>query len=277
MSEEKHKNHKKHEEHEHSEHTGKSETIQIKKDTFYNGTIVVLVVLLIISVVTSGFGFGSVGSATTNTAGGTANTGNTAQATKGGADLLKAIQDNPDLFPTLGPKDAKVTVTEFIDFQCPYCGMASGLVPWGDQVKGQYADLYGSAQKTKELAKQGKIRFVVGIMSFLGQESVYAAQAGLCANQQGKFFEMDDAIYAAQTQGENSGKFNKDKLEIIAQGISGLDQAKFKTCLENDKTLSLVQQSASLTSQFASGTPTFYVNNQQVSASWTAIQSAIGA
>ncbi len=114
-------------------------------------------------------------------------------------------------------------------------------------------------------------------MSFLGQESVYAAQAGLCANQQGKFFEMDDAIYAAQTQGENSGKFNKDKLEIIAQGISGLDQAKFKTCLENDKTLSLVQQSASLTSQFASGTPTFYVNNQQVSASWTAIQSAIGA
>jgi len=208
-------------------------------------------------------------------------TGQVAIANNGGvsagADLMKAIKDNPDLFPSIGPENAEITVTEFMDFQCPYCGIASGLIPWGDQYKAQYSDLYGSAQKTKELAKKGKIKFVVGIMSFLGQESVYAAQAGYCANEQGKFFEMEDLIYSAQTQGENTGKFNKDELEIVANNVKGLNQAEFKDCLENDKTLKLVQQSASLASQFASGTPTFYVGNQKVQASWTAIQSAAEA
>ena len=191
--------------------------------------------------------------------------------------LLKKISENPDLFPYIGPEDAEITVTEFIDFQCPFCGIASGKVPWGSQYQEKYGDLYGSAQKVKELAEQGKIRYVVGIMSFLGPESVYAAQAGYCANQQGKFFEIEDALYSAQTLGENSGKFNKDKLEIIAQDLGDLDQNKFKDCLENDETLELVQESSNLVSQFVSGTPTFYVNNKKVAASWSSIKSAIGA
>jgi len=243
-----------------------SDKIEIKKDTFFKGTIAVLGILLIISIFTGGFGFGA------NAGGGNAvvndNGGNAAQPVS-----MKVLEDT-SLYPALGPSDAKATVVEFIDFQCPFCGMASGLVPWIEQAKGQYGSLVDSAKNAKELAQQGKVRYVVVAMSFLGQESVYAAQAGLCANKQGKFFEMEDLIYSAQTQGENTGKFNKDKLEII---VKGLDQTKFKNCLENDETLGDVQKIASTASQFAQGTPTFYVNGQKVSASWSAIQSAINA
>jgi protein-disulfide isomerase len=252
-------------------------TVTLKKSDLWKYSTFLLVAILVIGGILVFMNKGnSVDTAPNAVAGDLENAGNSVIAA--GTDLLKTIQDNPDLFPAIGPDNTEITVTEFMDFQCPYCGIASGLVLWGDQAKIQYGDLYGSAQKTKELAKQGKIRFVAGIMSFLGQESVYAAQAGYCANQQGKFWEMHDAVYGASTSpGENDGRYNKDKLVIIAQGVGGLDQAKFKDCLENDKTLADAKKSAQITNQFAQGTPTFYVNNQQVQSSWPSIQSAIGA
>lgn len=261
-------------------------TITIKKDALWKYAFFILLAISVISFFVfankSGNNYNTGNAVNTGNAnaGGNgnaaANAGTTTGAATGPADL-SSITKNPALFPALGPENAQTTVVEFVDFQCPYCGIASGLVPWIDQVKTQYSDLAGVTQKIKDLAQQGKVRFSVVTMSFLGQESVYAAQAGLCANQQGKFFEMEDAIYGAQTQGENTGKFNKDKLEIIAGKVTGLDQTKFKDCLDNDKTLSDVQKVTSTASQFAQGTPTFYVNGKQVQASWSAIQSAIGA
>ena len=192
------------------------------------------------------------------------------------ADVNVFLNDN-SLYPSLGPKDATITVIEFSDFQCPFCAIASGLPSWISTAAAQYGDLLGAAQKIQNLAEQGKLKFVYVSMSFLGKESVYAAEAGLCANEQGKFFEMHDAIFAAHDSKENNGKYNKDKLEILAKGISGIDSVKFKTCLEEDKYLSAVQQIAQESSKFAQGTPTFYGNGKQVSASWTAIEREIGA
>ncbi|MBI4116630.1 thioredoxin domain-containing protein [Candidatus Pacearchaeota archaeon] len=184
--------------------------------------------------------------------------------------------NNPSLYPSLGPQDAETTVIEFSDFQCPFCAMASGLPLWISQYQSQYGDLLGAAKKVQDLAEQGKLKFVYVSMSFLGQESVYAAEAGLCANEQGKFWEMHDAIFTAQTQGENNGKFNKDKLEIIANSVSGIDKAKFKTCLESDKELSDVQKIAQESGSIVQGTPMFFVNGKQVQASWSAIEKEIG-
>ena len=192
-----------------------------------------------------------------------------------GADI-SVFLNNLSLYPSLGPKDAKTIVIEFSDFQCPFCAMASGLPSWTADYSSQYGDLIGAGQKIQNLAEQGKLRIVYVSMSFLGKESVYAAEAGLCANEQGKFFEMHDAIFAAHDSKENNGKYNKDKLEILAKKISGLDNAKFNTCLEEDKYLSAVQQIAQESSKFAQGTPTFYVNGKQISASWTAIEREIG-
>ena len=189
-------------------------------------------------------------------------------------DVSTFLSDT-SLYPSLGPEDAEVTVVEFSDFQCPFCAMASGLPSWTDDYESQYGDLIGSAEKIQEMAQQGKLRFIYVPMNFLGQESVYAAEAGLCANEQGKFWEMHDAIFSAHDSKENNGKYTKEKLEVIAQGIIGLDQNKFKTCLEDDKYLSDVQQIAQITSGI--GTPKFVVNGKDVQSSWAKLSEAIGA
>jgi len=246
------------------------ETITISKNDLWKYSTFLLIAVILIG---GFFIFINKNNSSGNSKAVVANTGSGATAK---ADL-STILNNPNLYPSLGPKNAKVTVIEFSDFQCPYCGMASGLVPWIAQYKNKYGNLIGSAGKVEQMAKDGKVRFVYVSMSFLGQESVYAAQAGLCANEQEKFFEMHDAIFAAQTQGEDTGKFAKDKLEIIAQNVNGLNQAKFKSCLESDKTLNAVKEVAGIASQFARGTPTFYVNGKQVQSSWPAIQAAINS
>ena len=178
---------------------------------------------------------------------------------------------------SIGPEDAEITVTEFSDFQCPFCAIASGLPSWISQYESQYGDLIGISKKVKDLAKEGKLRFVYVPMNFLGQESVYAAQAALCADEQGKFWEMHDALFIAHDSKENNGKFEKDKLETIAGNINGLNTSTFNDCLESDSTLTEAQSiNQAANSVDVTGTPSFFVNGQKVSSSWTAISAAIG-
>ncbi|PJE81509.1 hypothetical protein COU58_02280 [Candidatus Pacearchaeota archaeon CG10_big_fil_rev_8_21_14_0_10_32_42] len=254
-----------------------SETIQIKKDTFYKGSIAVLVVLLIISVFTGGFGMGGTGSVTQNNDGNSENNDGDATAT---TVNVEKIIENPELFPVLGPANADATVIELSDFQCPYCTLASGIPSWTSEYESQYGALIGSAGKTKELAKQGKIRFIYVPLSFLGEESVNAAEAAYCAGDQEKYFEMHDAIYAASTgPTEHDGKYTKANLKIIAQGVSGLDQTEFASCLDGNEKTAKVQQATSIVQSagFQISTPQFWVNGKQVQASWTSLQAAINA
>jgi protein-disulfide isomerase len=250
-----------------SEETEKS--ITIKKSDLWKYSTFLLLILVLVGVIFLFKGNGT-GSAVQQQ-----NTGATQQQ---GVVDLSVFTDNPDLYPALGPADSKNVVLEFSDFQCPWCATASGLPTWvNDAAKTnpQVASVLGSAGKVEEMAKQGKLRFVYVPMSFLGPESGYAAEAGYCANEQGKFWDIHDAIFTAQTQGENTGKFNKDKLEIIAQGISGLDQSKFKNCLETGKYASDVQTAGNQASTAASGTPTFYVNGAKTQPVWSQISAAL--
>ena len=179
---------------------------------------------------------------------------------------------------SLGPEDAATIVIEFSDFQCPFCAMASGLPSWVSSYGSQYGDLIGVAGNIQEMASRGELRFIYVPMSFLGQESIYSTQAALCANEQGKFWEMHDAIFTAHDSKENNGKFAKDKLEIIAGNIEGLDTGEFNNCLENDLTLEEAQSiNMAAGNAGVTGTPTFFVNGKKVSSSWTAISAAIGA
>jgi protein-disulfide isomerase len=91
---------------------------------------------------------------------------------------------------------------------------------------------------------------------------------------------MHDAIYNASTgPSEDTGKYSIANLEIIAQGVSGLNTAKFNSCLESNSTLSQVQQVMTQTQQagFQIATPQFFVNGKSVQPSWSAIQTAINA
>ncbi len=247
-----------------SEHEQKSETVTIKKDMLWKGGVVVLAILFVISLFTGGFGF------IKNNNGNNSNGGTIPSAVD-----LSAFMDK-SLYPSIGPDKAKITVIEFSDFQCPFCAMASGLPSWVNDYASKYGDLIGSAGKVQKLAEDGKLRFIYVPMAFLGDESVYATQAALCAHEQGKFWEMHDKIFFAHDGEENNGKYSKVKLKILAEGINGLNINLFSDCLDKDRTLSDVGVIANTAQTAATGTPTFYVNGKKMSGSWKGLSAAIG-
>jgi protein-disulfide isomerase len=270
-------------EHEHEHH--ESKTVSIKKSTLWVIGVFVLLALLVASIFTGGFGIVKSGNANAGTGNAAANTG-AATATP---TISSSTFSDPTLFPTLGPSSAKASVVELGDFQCIWCALASGLPSWAStsttnptaqQMISQSGDLMGAAGNLEQLAQQGKIQFTFVPLSFLGQESVYAAEAGMCALDQGKFWQMHDAIYSASNApAEDTGKYTKANLTILAQGISGMDMTKFNTCLNTDADLARVNQVMTDTqnSGLQIGTPQFFVNGKSVSPSWAALQTAINA
>jgi len=245
-----------------SEQNSGEKTITIKKEDLWKySTFVLLALVVIVGIVAFS---------------GESTTSNTIVPTPNQPVSLDAFISNPDLYPSIGPQDAKNVVVEFSDFQCPFCAMAAGLANWTSDYQAQYGSLIGVAKNVQDLAENGEVRFIYVPWSFLGAESTYASQAALCANDQGKFKEMHDAIFEAHDGKENNGKYNKDKLEVMAAKISGIDTVKFNACLENDTHLSDLQKIASdVSSVGVTGTPTFFVNGQKVSSSWPAVQAAL--
>ena len=144
-----------------------------------------------------------------------------------------------------GRADAPVTIVEFADFQCPYCG--------------QFAK-----QTLPALLKDidaGRVALVYQHAAILGDESTWAAEAAECAADQGQFWAYHDLLFAKQA-GENQGAFAKDKLIGFAQDLK-LDMTKFEPCLNQDQTADRVKADTQ-TGQSAGvrGTPTFFINGQ---------------
>ncbi|MCT4642709.1 MAG: thioredoxin domain-containing protein [Bacteriovoracaceae bacterium] len=145
--------------------------------------------------------------------------------------------------PYKGNKDAKVTIVEFSDFQCPYCSRAT-------QVLKDIQKKYGS--KVKIVFKQYPLPF--------HNQAKSAAVAALCANEQGmrKFWDMHDAMFADQS------KLSKKDLKQTAKKI-GLDQTKFDKCLDSNKYLAKVEAEIKEGSKVSvQSTPTFFVNGKQI-------------
>ena len=150
--------------------------------------------------------------------------------------------------PVLGNKNAKVTVIEFADFQCPFCvRFFKDAKP--NIIKG-YVD-------------SGKVKFTFRHYAFLGQESNFAAEASECANEQKKFWEYHDYLYNHQGP-ENSGAFAKDKLIGFAKDL-GLNTDQFSSCLNSNKYVKQVADDlASGQKAGVSGTPTTFVNGRAI-------------
>jgi protein-disulfide isomerase len=100
-------------------------------------------------------------------------------------------------------------------------------------------------------------------LAFLGDESQWAAEASECADEQGKFWEYHDKLFASQS-GENEGAFAKDKLKQFAADLS-LDTAKFNTCLDSGKYTKTVTEETQMAGGYGiSSTPTILINTQLV-------------
>lgn len=139
--------------------------------------------------------------------------------------------------PSKGPENAPVTIVEFSDFQCPFCGKAKGTV---DEVVKQYGD---------------KVRLVFRHFPLSFHENApKAAEAAACAQDQGKFWEMHDALYA------NGGRLAPADLVEVARRV-GLDVDRFRAELLDGAYAGRVarDEDAARAAGIAS-TPTFIVN-----------------
>ncbi|MGN6483074.1 MAG: DsbA family protein [Thermomicrobiales bacterium] len=183
-----------------------------------------------------------------------------------------ALDAIPQSGMTIGLDSAPVTVVEYADFQCPYCGnFALTMEP----------------ELIQKYVATGQVRFEFQPMPILSSlaldspdnESVRAAEAGFCAAVQNKFWPFYSLLFSKQT-GENVGDFTLEKLIGYAQE-GGLDVTTFTTCMTNRTHLQAVLDSRQKgVDAGVSGTPTFFVNDTKVLGAVNleqTIQSAIDA
>ena len=148
--------------------------------------------------------------------------------------------------PVLGSKTATVTIIEIGDYQCPACKL------WFDNTRQEIIENY---------IDTGKANLVFIDMPFIGNDSVSAAEATYCANDQGMYWDYHVKLYQFQ-QHENDGWANIDRLTAIAFDL-GLDTEKFNECMISKKYFSQIsfnKQKAS-TDFEANSTPTFIIVN----------------
>jgi len=141
---------------------------------------------------------------------------------------------------TFGPKHAKVTIVEFSDFQCPYCGRAAPAV---EEIRKAYP-------KDVQLVFR---QFPLG----MHPNAHIAAQASVAAQNQGKFWQMHDLLFAHQTQ------LSKDQLFAYAKQL-GLNMGKFEKDFASPETNArIAQDQKDGAAAGVNGTPYFYVNGRQ--------------
>jgi protein-disulfide isomerase len=144
--------------------------------------------------------------------------------------------------PAKGPESAPVTLVEFSDFQCPFCAR---VIPTLDQVTAKYGD---------------QVRLVFRQFPLdIHPQAPKAAEASLCANDQGKFWQMHDAMFQDQK------KLAVADLKATAGGL-GVDQTAFDQCLDSGKYAAQVQEDLKAGMLAGvSGTPAVFVNGKMLS------------
>lgn len=117
-------------------------------------------------------------------------------------------------------------------------------------------------QLVRDFVATGQVYFEYRNHAFLGDESVEAAEAALCANDQGKFWEMHDAIFVNQA-GENNGGFARSRLNRIAETVTDLDMEAWGQCMDDNVYEDQVEETTAEGEDLGvQGTPSFTVNGQ---------------
>ncbi|MFN8481732.1 MAG: DsbA family protein [Anaerolineae bacterium] len=176
-------------------------------------------------------------------------------------------------YPYKGNPNAKVTVENFSDYQCPFCAaFATGLEP----------------KINDEFVKTGRVKFVFRDFQFLDRnkdgspnldgESHRAALAAHCALDQGAFWAYHDLLYKNQGKVENGGTFTDDRLESFAAQL-GLNLDTFRSCMRSKagSVNALINRSMNeAPAKEVQGTPTFFINGRKVeSPDYDSIKAAI--
>lgn len=142
--------------------------------------------------------------------------------------------------PAKGSRTAKVTIIEFSDYQCPFCG--------------RYAQ-ETFAQVERDYVKAGKLQYVFRNLPLesLHPQAFKAHEAALCAGDQGRYWEMHDRLFADQRA--------LDPPSLVGHAsAAGLDMAKFKPCLDSGAHAAHIRRDLAEAERIgARGTPTFFI------------------
>jgi protein-disulfide isomerase len=123
------------------------------------------------------------------------------------SDAVALLDGIPERGPVLGRPGAPVTLVEFADLQCPFCGQWS---------RSAFPEI------VRDYVRPGKVRLVFRGLSFIGPDSEKALRFAFAAGQQDKLWYVVDLLYADQGQ-ENSGWVTDEFLAGVAAAIPSFD------------------------------------------------------
>lgn len=147
-----------------------------------------------------------------------------------------------------GNDQAEVSIVEFSDFNCGFCGKFYSETL--EQIRADYIET-------------GKVHFAYKHFAILGPDSTRAAEASECAAEQDKFWEFHDTVFGNRV----SGRGDLSEAGLIAQAANlGLEMDAFSECLTSGKYTNQINQEAlSIQSLGVRGTPAFLINGVFVS------------
>ncbi len=145
--------------------------------------------------------------------------------------------------PSKGPAGAPVTIVEFSDFECPFCGRVNPTIA---KVRETYGD------KVQVVFRQFPLD--------IHKNARKAGEASLCADEQGKFWQMHDGMFG------DPKNLGVDGLKAIAAGIEELDAEAFNACLDSGRYAGAVEKDlADGARAGVSSTPAFFINGRYLS------------
>jgi len=162
---------------------------------------------------------------------------NAALASTIDTDNGSAITFNPGL-PT--------TIDIWEDPQCPVC-------KFFEDANGEYID---------SLIREKKATVRFHVLSFLGDESVRAANASFCAADENRYLDFHKAIYRVQSPLENSGFWSNSNLVSIGEKV-GITSDTFTNCVSDGQKVDLVKAHYDSMAKYGvQGTPTVFINGK---------------
>jgi len=159
-----------------------------------------------------------------------------------GPDPARAYNLPPGTSPTKGPADASITIVEFSDYQCPFCARSEPLVK----------------EALAAYPTQARLVYKHFPLTSIHPQAMTAALAAVAAQQQGKFWEMHEKLFA------NQHNLAPEQIKQYA-GEIGLNLAKFEADMQSDQVKAQVQEDVQLAQRVGvRGTPTIFVNGKIV-------------